>query len=138
MRLICPRDELSATLAAVGRAASSKTTVPVLGNVLVRAEDGRVELSATDMEVSLRAPLAATVIFSFLGSWNSLLWPLMVTGKESMRPIQLGLSVFVNTDSNEPQQLMAAATFTIAPIIVLYFLAQKQFIEGIASSGLKG
>jgi len=85
-----------------------------------------------------RAPLAATVIFSFLGSWNSLLWPLMVTGKESMRPIQLGLSVFVNTDSNEPQQLMAAATFTIAPIIVLYFLAQKQFIEGIASSGLKG
>jgi multiple sugar transport system permease protein len=85
-----------------------------------------------------RAPLAATVIFSFLGSWNSLLWPLMVTGKESMRPLQLGLSVFVNTDSNEPQQLMAAATFTIAPIIVLYFLAQKQFIEGIASSGLKG
>lgn len=61
MRLICPRDELSATLAAVGRAASSKTTVPVLGNVLVRAEDGRVELSATDMEVSLRSPLAATV-----------------------------------------------------------------------------
>ncbi len=85
-----------------------------------------------------RAPLAATVIFSFLGSWNSLLWPLMVTGKESMRPLQLGLSVFVNTDSNEPQQLMAAATFTILPIIVLYFLAQKQFIEGIASSGLKG
>jgi multiple sugar transport system permease protein len=85
-----------------------------------------------------RAPLAATVIFSFLGSWNSLLWPLMVTSKESLRPIQLGLSVFVNTDSNEPQQLMAAATFTIAPIIVLYFLAQRQFIEGIASSGLKG
>jgi multiple sugar transport system permease protein len=85
-----------------------------------------------------RAPLAATVIFSFLGSWNSLLWPLMVTGRENMRPLQLGLSVFVNTDSNEPQQLMAAATFTIAPIIVLYFLAQRQFIEGIASSGLKG
>lgn len=85
-----------------------------------------------------RAPLAATVIFSFLGSWNSLLWPLMVTGRESMRPIQLGLSVFVNTESNEPQLLMAAATFTILPIIVLYFLAQKQFIEGIASSGLKG
>jgi multiple sugar transport system permease protein len=85
-----------------------------------------------------RAPLAATVIFSFLGSWNSLLWPLMVTGRENMRPLQLGLSVFVNTDANEPQQLMAAATFTIAPIIVLYFLAQRQFIEGIASSGLKG
>jgi multiple sugar transport system permease protein len=85
-----------------------------------------------------RAPLAATIIFSFLGSWNSLLWPLIVTGKESMRPLQLGLSVFVNTDSNEPQLLMAAATFTILPIIIVYFLAQRQFIEGIASSGLKG
>ena len=85
-----------------------------------------------------RAPLAATIIFSVLGSWNSLLWPLIVTGRESMRPLQLGLSVFVNTDSNEPQLLMAAATFTILPIIVIYFLAQRQFIEGIASSGLKG
>ena len=85
-----------------------------------------------------RAPLAAIVIFNFLWTWNSLLWPLVVTGKESMRPLQLGLSVFVNTDANDPQLLMAASTFTILPVIVLYFLAQRQFIEGIASSGLKG
>lgn len=85
-----------------------------------------------------RAPLAATIIFSFLGSWNSLLWPLIVTGKESLRPLQLGLSVFVNTEANDPHLLMAAATFTILPIILVYFVAQKQFIEGIASSGLKG
>lgn len=61
MKLTCGRDALSAALAAVGRATSSKTTVPVLGNVLVHAEDGAVELAATDMEISLRAPLAATV-----------------------------------------------------------------------------
>jgi ABC-type glycerol-3-phosphate transport system permease component len=85
-----------------------------------------------------RAPLAAIVIFNFLWSWNSLLWPLIVTGRENMRPLQLGLSVFVNTDANEPQLLMAASAFTILPIVVLYFLAQRQFIEGIASSGLKG
>jgi multiple sugar transport system permease protein len=58
-----------------------------------------------------RAPLAAIVIFNFLWSWNSLLWPLMVTGSTELRPVQLGLS---------------------------YFVAQRQFIEGIASSGLKG
>lgn len=85
-----------------------------------------------------RAPLAAIVIFNFLWSWNSLLWPILVTKSEHMRPIQLGLSVFINSESNEPQLLMAAATFTIAPIVVLYFFAQRQFIEGIASSGLKG
>ncbi len=85
-----------------------------------------------------RAPLAATIIFSFLGSWNSLLWPLLVTGKENLRPLQLGLTYFVNAESNDPQLLMAASAFTILPIIVIYFIAQRQFIEGIASSGLKG
>ena len=49
-----------------------------------------------------RAPLAATIIFSFLGSWNSLLWPLLVTGKESLRPLQLGLSVLRERRNERP------------------------------------
>lgn len=57
MRLTCPRDELAARLAMASRAASSKGTIPVLANVLLRAEEGLVELAATDMEVSLRIPL---------------------------------------------------------------------------------
>ncbi|MCB9011600.1 MAG: DNA polymerase III subunit beta [Actinobacteria bacterium] len=57
----CAKDVLSGALTAVGRATSSKTTVPVLGNVLLEALDGRVQLSATDMEISLRAPLDATI-----------------------------------------------------------------------------
>jgi len=85
-----------------------------------------------------RGPLAAIAVFSFLSSWNSLLWPLIATSSEDIRPIQLGLSVFVHADSNEPQLLMAASAFTIAPLLVIYFLAQRQFLEGIASSGLKG
>lgn len=85
-----------------------------------------------------RGPLSAIAVFSFLGSWNSLLWPLIVTSSESKRPIQLGLSVFVNADANDPHLLMAASAFTIAPLLVVYFLAQRQFLEGIASSGLKG
>jgi multiple sugar transport system permease protein len=85
-----------------------------------------------------KGPLAAIAIFAFLGSWNSLLWPLIVTGSESVRPVQLGLSVFVNADSQSPQLLMAASAFTILPLLVIYFLAQRQFLEGIASSGLKG
>lgn len=61
MRLVCQKDDLSTSLAAVGRAASTKTTVPVLANVLVQADDAGVRLAATDMEVSLRAPLTARV-----------------------------------------------------------------------------
>lgn len=57
VRLTCPRDELATRLALASRAASSKGTIPVLANVLLRAEEGVVELAATDMEVSLRVPL---------------------------------------------------------------------------------
>ncbi len=57
MRLTCPRDELASRLAVASRAASSKGTIPILANVLLRAEEGVVELSATDTEVSLRVPL---------------------------------------------------------------------------------
>jgi multiple sugar transport system permease protein len=85
-----------------------------------------------------RAPLGAVTLFAFLASWNSLLWPLIVTGSQDIRPIQLGLSVFLNTDTNEPQLLMAASAFTILPIILLFFIAQRRFVEGIASTGLRG
>lgn len=85
-----------------------------------------------------RGPLTAVVLFAFLGSWNSLLWPLIATSSQSIRPIQLGLTVFVNADANDPQLLMAASAFTIAPIVVLYFFMQRQFVEGFASSGIKG
>jgi multiple sugar transport system permease protein len=85
-----------------------------------------------------KGPLAAIALFAFLGSWNSLLWPLIATNSQNLRPIQLGLSTFVTENGTQPHLLMAASAFTIAPIVVLYFFCQKQFIEGFASSGIKG
>jgi DNA polymerase III subunit beta len=61
VRLVSPKEELAAALATVGRAASAKSTIPILSHVLLRAEEGRCELAATDMEISLRVPLRATV-----------------------------------------------------------------------------
>lgn len=61
MRLTCSRDELAAKLALASRAASTKSTIPVLGQVRLTAGDGTVELAATDMELSLRVPVEATV-----------------------------------------------------------------------------
>lgn len=61
MRLTCQRDELAGKLALAGRAASSKSTIPILGQVLLTAEDGVVMLSSTDMELSLRVPVDATI-----------------------------------------------------------------------------
>ena len=61
MRLVSPKEELASKLAVAGRAASAKSTIQILSHILLRAEEGRVELAATDMELSLRVPLDATV-----------------------------------------------------------------------------
>lgn len=61
MRLVSPKEELAGKLSVAGRAASAKSTIQILSHVLLTAEEGRCELAATDMELSLRVPLAATV-----------------------------------------------------------------------------
>lgn len=84
------------------------------------------------------AGILTLALFNFLESWNSLLWPLIVTSSDSLRPLQVGLSFFITENGTQINQLMAAAAFTIAPILVLFLIAQRQFIDGIARSGLKG
>ncbi len=76
-------------------------------------------------------------LFSFLGSWNALLWPLIVTNSERMRTIQVGLRYFVDEAGTDYGALMAASTLAVLPIIVGFLFVQKQFIQGIARSGLK-
>lgn len=89
--------------------------------------------------VPLSKPALVTAgLMTFLGSWNSLLWPILVTGKADLRPIQVGLSFFMVQEITDYHLLMAAATMAILPIAILYFIGQRYFIEGIASSGVKG
>jgi ABC-type glycerol-3-phosphate transport system permease component len=84
-----------------------------------------------------RSPLAVVTLFTFLGVWNSFQWPLIAV-RHQWQQIQVGMSGFTTEGGSDPQLIMAAATFTILPIVVLYFLTQKTFIESVASSGLKG
>jgi len=87
----------------------------------------------------LSAPaLITSALFTFLGSWNSLEWPLLVTTSQAMRPIQVGLASFVSEAGTQVQWLMAAATMTILPVVLIYFVAQRWFMEGISTTGLKG
>jgi ABC-type glycerol-3-phosphate transport system permease component len=86
-----------------------------------------------------RAPIMTVALFGFIGSWNALMWPLLVVQTDEWRPISFGLLKFVTNDA--PSQLslqMAAAVMMMLPILVLYFFTQRQFTEGIASTGLKG
>lgn len=85
-----------------------------------------------------RAPLMTVITLSFIGSWNALLWPLLVVRSDEWRPIAFGLERFVNADAgNEANLQMAGAVITILPILVLYFFTQKQFTEGLWSGSVK-
>jgi multiple sugar transport system permease protein len=93
----------------------------------------------TQIVLPLSKPALISVgLFNFLGSWNAFTWPLIVTREEKMYPIQVGLRYFVTESGTATQELMAAATITILPLVILYFFAQRQFIEGISTTGLKG
>jgi ABC-type glycerol-3-phosphate transport system permease component len=86
-----------------------------------------------------KAPILTVTIFAFIGSWNSLMWPLIATKAGSdWWPISVGLQNFVSEAGPETHLWMAAAAISMLPVLLLYFLAQRQFIEGIATTGLKG
>lgn len=85
-----------------------------------------------------RAPIMVIVVLSFVGTWNSLAWPLLVTSAPEWRPISVGLLNFVEEAGQELHLMMAGAVITIIPILILYFFTQRQFTESIARSGLKG
>jgi len=85
-----------------------------------------------------KAVLFTVIIFQFIGSWNALVWPILVTTKPDWRPIAVGLYGFISEAGPELQLMLAGAVITTAPVLILYFFTQKQFTEGIASTGLKG
>ena len=89
--------------------------------------------------IPLAKPAILTVIlFSFIGSWNALAWPILVTTDPDWRPISYGLSSFLDEAGAQVHFQMAGSVITVLPILILYLFVQKQFTEGIATTGLKG
>jgi len=85
-----------------------------------------------------KAPLMVILVLTFMGSWNSLAWPLLVTNTPDWRPISVGILNFIGEAGQEFNLIMAAAVISIFPILIIYFFTQKQFTESIIRSGLKG
>ena len=86
----------------------------------------------------LSKPIIATAsVFSIIGSWNSFMWPLVMTNSPELRVLQVGLSYFSQEASSQTTLLMAASSFSILPLIVIFLFAQKSIIESYTSSGMK-
>ena len=85
-----------------------------------------------------RPTLITIALLKTISSWNSFLWPLLVTNSRSMRVVSYGLVNFQSEAGSDYVLIMAASILTVAPILLLFLFARKQIIEGIAKGGLKG
>ncbi|MDC7241488.1 MAG: carbohydrate ABC transporter permease [Spirochaetales bacterium] len=85
-----------------------------------------------------RNAIASIVIFQFLWSWEDYLWPFLVINSESKQVLAVGLRLFSGRYSTDYGGLFAAAAISILPVILIYSLFQKQFIDGLAASSVKG
>lgn len=85
-----------------------------------------------------KSSIIAVMILKVIGSWNSFLWPLIVTTEREMRTLPVGLQSFTTEAGTRFELLMAASAVVVLPMIVFYLIFQKHIIKGISRSGLKG
>ncbi len=90
----------------------------------------------------VRPALTTVALYIFVGSYNALLWPLVMTSSNGtdagVQPIEVGVYSFIGENGTAFNQLCAAVVFTMLPVILLFLLMQRQFVEGVMRSGLKG
>jgi multiple sugar transport system permease protein len=82
--------------------------------------------------------LSTLAALTFLDSWNSFLWPLIVVTSENTMTLPLGLTTFQGAHNTQWQLLMAGNVFSLIPMLVIFFAAQRYFVRSVAATGLKG
>lgn len=86
----------------------------------------------------IKPALVTMIILCINGNWNDLLWPLIMTSSSKMRTLANGLAMFVGVRTIEYGAAFAGAAISLVPMLVMYIFGQKYFVEGQATSGLKG
>ncbi len=107
-------------------------------------ESGRID-GASEFQIFRRIVLPnamnlvnVLVIFTFMWRWNDFQWPLILLSDSRMYTVQLGLSMLNGTQYINWNHLMSASILAVLPVIVVFLIFQKRFVQGIASSGIKG
>lgn len=93
--------------------------------------------------VSILVPLTKSAIgamgvYTFINAWNMYMWPLLVTGSDKMRTVQIGISMLDSVDSQSITLMIAGVVMVIIPSISIFILGQKQLIRGMFSGAVKG
>jgi multiple sugar transport system permease protein len=90
------------------------------------------------MMPQVKPALAVVAIWTFMGTWNNFMGPLIYINSPEKMPIAYALQLFSGERGGEPALLMAFAALTMLPVLAIFFFAQKYFIEGVSMSGLGG
>ncbi|MBV9562813.1 MAG: carbohydrate ABC transporter permease [Bradyrhizobium sp.] len=85
-----------------------------------------------------RSATATNVILSFIWSWNNFMWPLIVTRSPDMQTLPLGLARFLSYQEDSTGALYAFCIMVLAPGLLLFLMAQKEFVQGLAAGATKG
>jgi len=99
---------------------------------------GEFRIFHTIMLPNLTASISALGIFQFLGVWDDYLWPFLMLNDSKMYTLPIGLSLFNGQYAADNGSIFASATVAVIPVIIVYLMFQKRFVEGIAMTGLKG
>ncbi len=99
---------------------------------------GHFRIFAQIMLPLTKAALISLMILSFISNWNEYLSPLIFITKQELYPVSLAIRWWMLEDSSEYARTMAASTSAIVPVVILFAACQKYFVEGIATSGVKG
>lgn len=86
----------------------------------------------------VKPALSALGIFTFLGNWNAFLWPVIAVNKREIYTLPVGLALFSGESFNQWDLVMAGSSIATIPVLIVFFIFQKQIIEGIHMTGLKG
>ncbi|HHX40791.1 MAG TPA: ABC transporter permease subunit [Armatimonadetes bacterium] len=86
----------------------------------------------------VRPALATVAIFTFMSTWNEFMGPLIYIGRQELSPLALGLFQFRSEHGGEWGMMMAASTLMTLPVVVIFFLAQRYFIQGVTLTGMGG
>lgn len=86
----------------------------------------------------LKTPLITLSILAGLGAWKDLMWPMIVIQESAKKPVIAGLALLADRSNGQYPYLMAGGVLGTIPVIILFFILQRHFVEGIATEGIKG
>lgn len=84
-----------------------------------------------------KSGMITLIIFNFQQVWKDLFWPLLLINRTELRTVPIGITAFLQMESQNQGQILATAIISIVPLFIIYVVFQKQFVQGASFSGLK-